>query len=125
MPPTEKKKSPGGEGNIALVRDIPIEVTKGKFKLKSSHLPICAFAILDATYQDDQKTSQEIDVEEEMKISLSNTLKPLTRSMVRKEMNIIGWSPNILQNPSGQVSSNVIKQEFQLTCIEGGLGFFV
>ncbi|KAL5013818.1 hypothetical protein ScPMuIL_008088 [Solemya velum] len=102
VPPTEKKKSPGGEGNIALVRDIPIEVTKGKFKLKSSHLPICAFAILDATYQDDQKTSQEIDVEEEMKISLSNTLKPLTRSMVRKEMNIIGWSPNILQNPSGQ-----------------------
>ena len=64
---------------------------------------VAAFALLDSTYRDKVKDENQLKEEEDEKHKLADKLLPLNTSATRKEMTIIGWSPNLLQNASGQV----------------------
>jgi hypothetical protein len=64
---------------------------------------VAAFALLDSTYKDKVKDENQLKEEEDEKHKLADKLFPLNTSTTRKEMTIVGWSPNLLQNASGQV----------------------
>lgn len=64
---------------------------------------MCGFALLDKTYEEDKKTPEEVEKEENEKQILMDKMEPLQRSMIRKELVIVGWSQNLLKNASGEV----------------------
>ena len=95
----------GHSGYRGLTIDTPVTVTNGKINLTTTkHHAITGFAILDPeVYQEKKQTSDEIKNEEAEKIMLMDTVEPMGRSYLRKPLNIVGWSPNLLKNASGEV----------------------
>ena len=64
---------------------------------------IAGFSLLDQTYKDKTLSEAQKQKEQEEKQNLADNAAQLNVSVTRKQMTIVGWSPNLLQNSSGQV----------------------
>lgn len=64
---------------------------------------IGAFALLDKTYKDEVISATILKEEETVKQKLADQVLPIDTVTTRKEMTVVGWSPNLLQNASGEV----------------------
>lgn len=62
-----------------------------------------ALALLDKTYKDEVISETSIKDEEVEKQKLADQVLPIDTVTTRKEMTVVGWSPNLLQNASGEV----------------------
>jgi nephrocystin-3 len=82
---------------------VDVTVKNNKLVVYTKDLQMSAFALLDASFRDDAKSALEQKSEKELKQKLSDSLEPLTRTQIRKKMEIVGWSQNLLQNASGEV----------------------
>ncbi|VDI57556.1 Hypothetical predicted protein [Mytilus galloprovincialis] len=61
-----------------------------------------ALALLDKTYKDEVISETSIKEEEAEKQKLADQVLPIDTVTTRKEMTVVGWSPNLLQNASGE-----------------------
>jgi len=64
--------------------------------------PICAFALLDGSYKEEALAADTMTAADQER--LAQAVQPLQGSVTRKNMTIVGWSPNLLKNSSGEVS---------------------
>lgn len=99
--------------------EAPVTVTNNKLALHMKNQEICGFALLDSNYVEKVKSKAEKEEDERVRQHLCNTLEPLTRSMLMKKMEIVGWSQNLLENASGQVRQTRQKESIlKLEAIE-------
>ncbi|KAJ8300007.1 hypothetical protein KUTeg_021526, partial [Tegillarca granosa] len=96
---------PEHKGYTAYYADFPLTISENVLKISLPRNPcteMCGFALLDKTYEEAKKTAEEIRKEENEKQILMDKMEPLQRSMIRKELVIVGWSQNLLKNASGE-----------------------
>ncbi|KAK3101549.1 hypothetical protein FSP39_004391 [Pinctada imbricata] len=86
----------------AYYADIPVTVTEGQIVLDTK-LYIGGFALLDKDYKDPVKSQTEMEEENQERQVLMNKLDPLVRSVELKKLTVVGWSPNLLKNASGEL----------------------
>lgn len=92
----------GGQGLTAFPVDVAVNIRNNNFVL-NTEAPIAGFALLDKSYQDSVKSKEDLKMEAEQKSKLMDKTEPVMRAMIRKKMQIVGWSQNLLKNSSGQV----------------------
>ncbi|CAG2252128.1 NPHP3 [Mytilus edulis] len=63
---------------------------------------LCAFALLDNSYKDKAIAENQLKEEEQEKHKLADKALPMNITVTRKEMTVVGWSPNLLKNASGE-----------------------
>ncbi|XP_076109505.1 uncharacterized protein LOC143078527 [Mytilus galloprovincialis] len=61
-----------------------------------------AFALLDKSYKDKTISESQLKEEEQEKHKLADKALPMNIAVTRKEMTVVGWSPNLLKNASGE-----------------------
>ncbi|XP_063416779.1 uncharacterized protein LOC134699017 [Mytilus trossulus] len=61
-----------------------------------------AFALLDNSYKDKTISESQFKEEEQEKHKLADKALPMNIAVTRKEMTVVGWSPNLLKNASGE-----------------------
>ena len=66
---------------------------------------ISGFALLNKSYKEKSLSETQIKEQEEEKQKLADKASQLSVLVTRKQLTIVGWSPNLLQNSSGQVNS--------------------
>ncbi|VDI38996.1 Hypothetical predicted protein [Mytilus galloprovincialis] len=62
-----------------------------------------AFALLDNSYKDKTISESQLKEEEQEKHKLADKALPMNIAVTRKEMTVVGWSPNLLKNASGDI----------------------
>lgn len=99
-----KRQKPWTEGYSAHTAEVPVTISNHTLDLMLRRSTICAFCVLDMKhFKPAEKSPDEKEEEEKEKQRLTETLEPLTRSIMKKERKIIGWSQNLLVNASGEV----------------------
>ena len=99
----KQKKKGDFVGPQCYYADADVKVTDGQFAVSTSHLMIAGFSLLDQTYKEKTLSEAQKQKEQEEKQKLADNATQLNVSVTRKQMTIVGWSPNLLQNSSGQV----------------------
>ncbi|CAG2215023.1 NPHP3 [Mytilus edulis] len=98
------------KSNTAYSVDINVEITEnclliqsrsGSDVYKNSDY-MCAFALLDNSYTDKTISERQLKEEEQEKHKLADKALPMNIAVTRKEMTVVGWSPNLLKNASGE-----------------------
>ena len=64
---------------------------------------ISGFSLLDKTYKEKTLTDKQKQEEQEEKLRLADSVAQINIAITLKQIAIVGWSPNLLQNASGQV----------------------
>ena len=90
-------------GNKCYYADVDVKVTDNKLEVATKSLMIPGFALLDNTYEEKSLSETQIKEEQEEKQKLADETSQISLSVTRKQLTIVGWSPNLLQNSSGQV----------------------
>lgn len=103
----EKVTDIGGQGLSAFHADVPVTIQGNQFVLDST-IPISGFALLDSGYRDPEKSAEELQRDREERSRLMDKVEPVTRPMLRKGMEIVGWSPNLIKNSSGEVRERTV-----------------
>ncbi|XP_061175870.1 uncharacterized protein LOC133184810 [Saccostrea echinata] len=97
----DKVPDVGGQGLTAFHADIQVTVQNNNFVLNTD-APIAGFALLNKAYKDPSRSEEELKKESEEKSRLMDKVEPVMRTVMRKEMEIVGWSQNLIKNSSGE-----------------------
>ncbi|XP_076110507.1 uncharacterized protein LOC143079164 [Mytilus galloprovincialis] len=98
------------KSNTAYSVDINVEITEnclliqsrsGSDVYKNSDY-MYAFALLDNSYTDKTISESQLKEEDQEKHKLADKALPMNIAVTRKEMTVVGWSPNLLKNASGE-----------------------
>ncbi|XP_064632184.1 uncharacterized protein LOC135490720 isoform X2 [Lineus longissimus] len=90
-------------GYTARYADLgPVKASNSRLHISVKSGMICAFAVLGDSYKEKHKDSTQIQAENDMKQKLCDEAEPLSRTVIKKQMAIVGWSQNLLQNASAE-----------------------
>lgn len=68
---------------------------------------ICAWALLDeATYEEKTLTDRDKETQRKEKQLLADNCLRMNKTLTRKDMTTVGWSPNLLKNSSAEVKKS-------------------
>jgi hypothetical protein len=83
--------------------------------------------LLDSTYKDKVPTKIQLREETEEKQKLADEVPPLDTITTRKDITIVGYSPNLLKNATGEVLTMIIKVSYKTLSHEyrGSVRFMV
>ncbi|XP_071175248.1 uncharacterized protein [Mytilus edulis] len=97
------------KGPTCYCVDIDVEIENNNLEVYSKsndvykHMDrVGALALLDKTYKDEVISETSIKEEKVEKQKLADQVLPIDTVTTRKEMTVVGWSPNLLQNASGE-----------------------
>lgn len=99
----KQKKPTDMVGSNCYYADVDVKVTDQKLVVQSSSFAIPGFALLSKTYKEKSLSETQIKEQEQEKQKLADEASQLSVLVTRKQLTIVGWSPNLLQNSSGQV----------------------
>ncbi|XP_063442021.1 uncharacterized protein LOC134722338 [Mytilus trossulus] len=107
-----KDKMEAGDlkSTTAYYVDINVEITDNSLLMHSQSGSdvytnadyLCAFALLDNSYKDKAIPDCQLQEVEQEKHTLADKALPMNIAVTRKEMTVVGWSPNLLKNASGE-----------------------
>ena len=84
-------------------------MTENEVTICSKDTALCGLALLEEDFpckkSDSIKQEEEKMLKGDNKQNLTEFVQPIARTLLKKKMKIIGWSENLLQNASGEVSS--------------------
>ncbi|VDI39379.1 Hypothetical predicted protein [Mytilus galloprovincialis] len=125
----ETMKKPGDlVGPTCYCVDINVDIHSNFFEIESESKDvhrhadqICAFALLDMTYSDKIFTESQKKQEYIERQKVIDKIPPLTTINTRKNMSIVGWSQNLLHNPTGENGDLTFwKTEGDIRVCDGG-----
>ncbi|XP_052059702.1 uncharacterized protein LOC127700331 [Mytilus californianus] len=98
------------KSTTAYYVDINVEITENCLLIHSQSGSdvyansdyLCAFALLDKSYKDKAIAVSQIKEEDQEKHRLADKALPMNITVTRKEITVVGWSPNLLKNASGE-----------------------
>ena len=99
----KQKKSVDMAGNNCYYADADVKVTGQQLIVATKSVMISGFALLNKSYKEKSLSETQIKEQEEEKQKLADEASQLSVLVTRKQLTIVGWSPNLLQNSSGQV----------------------
>ena len=91
-------------GDNCYYADTEVKVTNQQLVVATKSLMISGFALLNKSYKEKSLSETQIKDQEEEKQRLADKASQLSVLVTRKQLTIVGWSPNLLQNSSGQVN---------------------
>ncbi|XP_070541009.1 uncharacterized protein [Ptychodera flava] len=102
---------------------LPIPVTDGALHLSMRNVMLCGFAVTTDNYEEPDVDEQHLKWEKQEKQKLADSADLLPRTLTRKKIKIAGWSPNFLQNASGETGDmSCWNHGGEWTIQEGGYG---
>ncbi|XP_063416845.1 uncharacterized protein LOC134699089 isoform X1 [Mytilus trossulus] len=125
----EAMKKPGDfVGPTCYCVDINVDINSNFLQIESESKDvhrhadqICAFALLDMTYSDKIVTESQRKQEYIERQKVIDKIPPLTTINTRKNMSIVGWSQNLLHNPTGENGDLTFwKTEGDIKVCDGG-----
>lgn len=90
--------SPGCHAHTA---DIPVTITDHNLKICSKDTALCAFVLFNPTLMKKHLPAKQQVLPDSS--YMVESFKPIVNTLLTKEVKIVGWSQNLLQNASGEV----------------------